>query len=174
MSSTDLVALHDAIRASAAAHFPSAHVGYYERPFEKCPKSPSIFLHLGEIQPADPQTNGDDSFEAVLHWSAFVVVRFRDANAKQNLRVTAAELLRWIRGQRWGQVVGPAVVSGAFPDEMNPSDDGYEVFRVDWTHEARFCAPPATIPPVTEVLSAFAPTIGPIHESAYTAVLPEN
>lgn len=175
MPSTDIAALHTAIKDALTAAFPECHVGFYERHAEKLPKYPAIHFHLAEIEPNTPDTDGDSRLEIVLRFAAYVTVNYRKDSAKIAVRVLAANLMRVIRANRWGARVGPARLGTAAPDEWSPVESGFETYRIPWTHEAvlePLTAEDPLAPIPSEILLGLAPATGPDHLAEYERLTP--
>lgn len=131
--STNLDALHAAIKTVLAAKYPDATVDFYGRPGDRI-QTPAILLELEDIQAQDPDDLGTEQLPAVLNFNAYVVLDFK-AGKKQAVKVLAADVATFIRGKRWGCPVGAASVVGAFPDVLAGREEAYEVMRVEFSHE---------------------------------------
>lgn len=103
-------------------------------------------------------------------------VQYRKEDAKVAVRVIAANVMRVVRGERFGQLVGPAKLGTTAPDEWSPVESGFETYRVPWTHEARFAplTPDEPVQPIpSEVWVSSAPDIGPENEPKYDKIVPK-
>jgi hypothetical protein len=132
--STDIAALHDAIKTALTAQFPGVTIGFYERPGESVP-TPSILFETAEMLPDDPDEIGTEQLAVVINLNAYVALDYKSGK-KKALRALVASLMAFIHGKRWGLPVGAASVTGAYPDRIRGRDNDYEVMRVEWTHEA--------------------------------------
>jgi len=135
----DLIALHAAIQAALVEKFGQTvpSIDHYARPGEKV-TTPAIFFELDSIEPSDPADVGTEQFDCILRFAAYCITDFKKTSdqikAKLAVRAMAANVLRFVRGQRWGQPVTQAVMLGAFHDTFALPVDQYEVQRVEWEH----------------------------------------
>ena len=189
----DLAVLQEAIKTTIRAAFPSTGAGavkvvdYYDRRTLKI-DTPAVLFELTGITPsAPPDDVGTQQFSATLEFSAYVMVSYKETKAKVAVQTLAAKVLALIRGNRWGQKIQQAEVDGAFPDRMevqNPPPnsapqrqaDAYEVWRIDWRHEALLGVsvwdPDGSITP-SQVWLGIDPETGPENIEKYTRVFPQ-
>lgn len=132
--STDIDALHEAIKTTLAAQFPACTVAFYSRPGERIP-TPAILLEIEDIMADDPDEIGTEQLAATINVNAYCVMDYK-AGKKKSVRSLAASVMAFARGKRWGQPVGAANVGMASPDTIAGREDDYEVMRVEWSHEA--------------------------------------
>lgn len=130
---TNLNALHDGIVAGLAAQFPSCSVSVYGRPGEKI-STPAILIEIEDIIASDPDETGTEQLSVTFGVNAYAVLDYK-GTSKKAVRALAASVMAFVRGERWGQPVGPANVTGAQPDVIAGREDDYEVMRVEFTHE---------------------------------------
>ena len=109
-------------------------------------------------------------------FEARLVIGFRQgaANPKLEIRKLAAAMCAFVRLQRWGCPIGPAMVVGAYRDDFEPELDQYEVWRVEWQqviHLGETVWKGGTPPPDT-VVSGFAPLVGEDYPGEYQQVAP--
>lgn len=171
--STDIDALHDAIRDALAAQFPTMQVSYYDRPGEKIP-TPSILLDMDDIIPEDPEDTGTEQLACLLNFNAYVVLDYK-AGKKKAIKSLAGAVMAFVRGKRWGCPVGAANIAGAYPDRIRGRETDYEVMRVEFSHEALLGVDVWTadqlldeegdpLPPPSEVYVSDTPGVANSHE----------
>jgi hypothetical protein len=130
----NLELLHAEIRGQLATRFPSATVAFYSRPGDKI-ATPGILLELEDMPVQEPGDIGTDQLPVYLNFNAYAVLDYK-AGSKQAVRLFAAEIMAFVKGQRWDREVTGAQVVGAFPDVIQGKEDAYEVMRVEFQHEA--------------------------------------
>jgi len=161
----DLTDLHEAIKTSLAAKFPSVHVDYYEREIEKVP-TPSIRFELAGISPANKPDVGTEQLCATLRFSASVVFSYKKGN-KLAVRIMAASLAQFVNGQKFGKPVDPGQFVDANPETFG---DEYETWRVEWDHNAflgpDFWESSGVLP--SQIFAGDAPKVGSAFEPDYT------
>lgn len=133
----NIEALHTAITSAIATQFPALKsCDAYPRPGEKI-ATPAIFIELDQIQ-SEPD-NGTEQLPVVLAFSAYVVRSYKGSN-KLAVRSLTASLMAFLRGQRFGQPIGPIVTGDAVPDMFDPQDNGgdnaYECMRLPFEMSA--------------------------------------
>lgn len=130
----DLGQLHDNIVAWIAEAFPSVATvaAYPEEDDRGTLMAPAILIELAELEATPDRDPGTEQLAMTAKFEALVIIGFRTANAKREIRKLAASLAHYILRKRWGLPVGPAEVIGCYRDEFDPNLDEYEVFRVEW------------------------------------------
>lgn len=162
----DLNQLHDNIVAAIAGQFPALQTveAYREETERVTLRAPACLVELFELEAVDDQDHGTEQLPMMARFEARLIIGFREANAKREVRKLAAALAKFIRHQRWGlgANVAPAEVMGCYPDEFDPALDQYEVMRVEWQQVVYVGENVWTGEgvPVTEVLYSWAPKIG--------------
>jgi hypothetical protein len=126
--------LHEAIGQALADAFPGVTVSAYGRPGEKVPV-PAITFELDSIEPAEDPDTGTEQIEVRLRFTAYVIHSYKQGN-KLAVRLMAGNLARFIRGQKWGQAVTPALFIASVPDTFDAENPEYEVWRVEWENTA--------------------------------------
>lgn len=167
--------VHDGIVSTLAAQFPDANVEAYRMDRDTIP-APSILVELDEFEDAELDP-GTGQLAVMAMFTALVVMPFRapaGMNPKLEVRKLAAAVAAFARLQRWGCKIGPAMVTGAHPDDFHPELDQYEVWAVEWRQVIHLGE---TVwkggnPPPTEVNSSFAPLVGAAYADAYNQVTP--
>lgn len=171
-TAVDLDALHDAIIASIAAQFPALATVEDYREDRKRMALPAVLVNLTDLEPDPDEDPGTEQLAAIARFDAQIVIGFRTANAKREIRKLAAALGKHIHMQRWGQPVAPAQVTAIVPDDFSPELDRFEVWRVEWQQVVHIGVSvwdnDGTIP--TQVLIGFAPDIGPGNEDKYVPI----
>ena len=117
-------------------------VAAYPRFERVIPKA--VTLQLDRIGPENPDDAGTEQWHCEVRLVAHVFVSFLDSDPELEVRKIASKLAAWIYGRRFGCPVGPAKIVDVSPDGLDlPGKTGrdgeaedYEVFRIEWTHEA--------------------------------------
>lgn len=165
----DLDALHDAICASIKAAFPSLATVEDYREDRKHLTLPAVLINLTDLEPEPDEDPGTEQLAAMARFDAQIVIGFRTANAKREVRKLAAALAHHIYGNRWGQPVEAARVTAIVQDDFSPELDRFEVWRVEWQQIIHIGTSvwnnDGVIP--TEVLASFEPDTGPDNEAKY-------
>lgn len=165
----DLDAMHDAIIASIAAAFPALATVDAYREDRKQLTLPAVLINLTDLEPEPDEDPGTEQLAAMARFDAQIVIGFRTANAKREVRKLAAALAHHIYGNRWGQPVEAARVTAIVQDDFSPELDRFEVWRVEWQQIIHIGTSvwnnDGVIP--TEVLIGFEPDTGPGNESQY-------
>jgi hypothetical protein len=170
--SLDLDALHTAIVDRLAAQFPAMQTVAAYPGDRTTLRAPAILVELEDFEGAPDDNPGTEQLPVVARFSARIVIGFRTANAKREIRKLAAAVGVFVHRNRWGQHVGPAEVLTITPDDFEPALDQFEVWRVEWQQPLALGAGVWTndgsIP--TEVLFSVVPDIGPPNVDEYEPV----
>jgi len=167
----DLDALHAAILQSIAAQFPALATVEDYRDDRLQLVLPAVLVELTELEPVPDDDPMTEQLAALARFDARIVLGFRDANVKREIRKLAAALGLHIHQQRWGLPVGPAEVVSITPDDFSPELDQFEVWRVEWQQAVHIGVSvwgDEGTPPVP--VFSFAPDIGPGNEDKYQAL----
>lgn len=163
----DLNQLHENIVAAIAERFPALQtVETYREEIERTAfQAPACLIELFEMEAAPQEDPGTEQLAMMARFEARLIIGYREANAKREVRKLAAALAQFILRKRWGlgPNVGPAEITGCYPDEFDPRLDQYEVMRVEW---AQLIMVGENVwsgegIPVTEVLYSWSPKVGP-------------
>lgn len=169
---TDLDALHDAIIAAIrAAHPVFATVEAYREDRKDLPV-PACLIELADMEPQPGDDPGTEQLCVMARWELFVVMGFREASVKRAVPKLAAAVALTVNRNRWGLKVGAAEVTAIEPDDFRPELDQYEAWRVDWQHLIHIgpsvWRDDGAVP--SQVLSNFAPEVGPLFEGNYDPI----
>ncbi len=144
-------------------------VAAYPR-FETVIPKTAITIELDTFTPDNPDDMGTEQFAANLRFVAFVFVSFLEDDAKLLVRKIGAKLAAFVYGKRFDCPVGPAKIIVGSPDDMslpgktgrNGEGEDYEVWRVEWSHDAFMGSNvwSGEGEQVVEVWTSFAPSIG--------------
>ncbi len=175
----DLSNLHQAIIDSIAAQFPSLQtVEDYEHERSRF-SAPACFIELtswdrGEMDP------GTEQLPITARFEAHLIIGFRTAQAKREIRKLAGAFSAYLHNQRWGLPVGPAQFIAASPDEIAGMGrnaehlDEYEVWTVEWEQEVHLGTSiwkgDDTL--ISEVYVGYSPEVGPDHVDDYVQIVP--
>lgn len=183
--------LHAGIKTTLRAAFPTTGsnavpvIDYYTRPTEKF-ATPAIFFELTDIgNAAESDDIGTEQLQVTLSFSAYVCVSYRATAAKIALRELVVALMGEVWDNHFGCKVKGAENVTASPDQFSVEPGGtgngamqqYEVWRVDWTHDALigtsiWDTAPEIIP--DKVFLGYDPNVGLAHEAEYDQVIPEG
>lgn len=174
--------LHTAIAADIAEAFPALKTVefYREENDRKSLPLPACLLELTEFEEANDLDPGTDQQAVDARFEARIIVGFRTANAKREVRKLAAALAAWLRNRRWADPAncsrklptGAARFLGAMPDEFDPRLDQYEVWRVEWAqvlHLGDTVWKGDGVQP-SEIYVGYSPEIGPENLAKYLRV----
>ena len=130
---------------------------------------PAVFVEVEDFEAYPDADPGTEQTAMQLRISARIVIGFRTARAKTEIRMLAAAMAHFVNLNRWGLPVAPAEFLVAGPDAFDTALDQYEVWRVEWQQVAHLGASvwesDDTMP--TEILYSWRPEIGPDHEGDY-------
>lgn len=164
--------LHQAILDKIAAQFPDLVTVDDYRDDRKTLPVPACLVELTDMEGSPENDPGTEQLCVLSHWEARIIIGFRTADAKREIRKLAGALGAFVHLQRWGLPVSPAEVTSIGPDEFSPELDRYEVWRVEWQQRLNLGKSvwdnDGTIP--TQVLVSWSPDIGPDHVDDYMPV----
>lgn len=125
--------VYDGITSAISAQFPGVYVEA-EREDRKPPSVPAILVEMSEMLGEANDDPGTGQQGMQVRFEALVIMGFRQPgkSAKREVRQLAAALSAFVRLQRWGCPIGPAIVLGAHPDHFDPELDQFECWRVEW------------------------------------------
>lgn len=165
--------VHAAIVAAIGAQFPDLHVEAYRQDRKLLPV-PACMVELTEMQGAPELDPGTEQLAVTATFEAQLVMPFRQAgkNPRLEVRKLAAAVAAFAHLNRWGCPIGPAEVTGAFPDDFEAELDQFEVWRVEWQQVIHLgntvWTDTGTQPSV--VLVSHAPLIGLPYQDEYEQV----
>ena len=170
--------LQDAIVLQLAEQYPDLSVDAYPDD-RKALALPACLVELTDLEGVDSDDPMTGQVSALARFDIYVVLGFKTADVKREVRRLSAAIAAFVHKRRWGLPVGPTEFVSAGPDEFDVvSDvvgvrgqrpDQWEVWRIEiqllvhfgqtvWTNEG-------VIP--TEVLASYVPIIGIPHEDDY-------
>jgi len=184
----DLAVLHAGIEKAIQAQFPSLKlVEFYREEDDRTPprpdELPACLLEMSEMEPTPDVDPGTEQLAVNARFEARVIIGFREARAKLEVRKLAAALAVFVRLKRWphptepGKTIptGPAEVTSIMPDDFNPELDRFEVWRVEWVqplHLGNTIWKDEGVTPGAPLYS-WRPQIGHGHEGDYKDVVPD-
>lgn len=137
---TDLAELHTAIGAKLAEAFPSFQVvEFYREENERAPlkeaQLPALLLEMTELEPYPEGDPGTEQLAVTARFEARVVINFRTAQAKVEVRKLAGAVAAFMHKNRhFHGVKGcPVTVDSIVSDDFYPELDRFEVWRVDFS-----------------------------------------
>lgn len=168
----NLDGLQDAIIASIAGAFPALATVEDYREDRKQLALPAVLINLTDFEPDPDADPGTEQLAAIARFEALIVIGFRTANAKREIRKLAAALGLHVHMNRWGQPVEAARVTSIVPDDFAPELDRFEVWRVEWQQIVHIGTSvwnnDGIIP--TQVFVSFSPDVGSDNEAEYIDV----
>lgn len=170
----DLDQLHQSIVDSIAAQFPALKTveDYYQN--RKSLALPACLVELYDMEPDPSIDPGTGQLSVNAGFSAKIIIGFKTANAKREIRKLAASIAAFIQHKRWGLPVGPAMVTSISPDDFEPELDQFEVFSIEWqqvVHLGDSVWSNAGADPIpTVVLASWSPDTGLSHEQDYVDI----
>lgn len=135
--STDLDALHIAIRDQIAKQYPCFRtVRFYKDDESEDMATPACLLELTEME-SEGYDPGTGQLNASLRFSARLVFsREHSAAAPLQIRLAAASLAAYLQHRRFSGCVSPARFLNASEDFLRPDIPGkWCVWRIEWVHE---------------------------------------
>jgi len=172
---TDLEALHTAIRDQIAAAFPVFQtVEFYRDDEGEGMTTPACLLEMEEFQDTD-EDPGTGQICMSLRFSArLILTRENGPDAPMQSRLSAAALSAFINKNRFGGQVSPAHVLMGSRDDFSPSLLGrFSIWRIEWVHREAFFGASVwagdNLIPQTVYLGR-APEIGPDHIEDYKEI----
>lgn len=181
IQATDLGQLHDAIVAGIKAQYPDlVTVEFYthDRDAPKASQLPACFLDLTEFENVPEEDPGNDMLAMHACFEAELVLPFRTARGKLEIRKRAAAFAGFLRQRsRWPGALqaGAMQVLGAYRSDFSPQLDQYEVWRVDWRqllYIGRDAWDESGIPVPSGVFLGIDPDIGLSNVDKYVQVAP--
>jgi|GEM_PF-805806 len=130
----DLNQLHQSIIDAIALQFPDlATVDDYHEERKRL-ASPACLIELADMEGSPDDAPGTEQLAMLARFEARIIIGFRTANAKREIRKLAAAIGVFIQANRFGQPISPAEVTAITPDDFSPELDQYEVWRIEWQH----------------------------------------
>ncbi|MEY8099041.1 hypothetical protein AB9F29_16690 [Falsihalocynthiibacter sp. S25ZX9] len=175
---TDAIDLGDALDivvASLAAQFPTFKTVAAEDESRSELKVPALIVQMSEIEPSPDTDVHTGQLPCFVRFEARIVLGNRTAKVRREVVKAAGAIATFIHSNRLGVEWGPAVIGAIEPDEFSPIANKFDVWRIEWVHEANlgdsYFVDDGVTP--TELLISFAPEIGPDHEGDYVAGVPD-
>lgn len=172
--------LHAAIVADIKAKFPDLATVEFYREDRKSLPMPACLLSLTEFEASPDDDPGTEQLAVMANFEAELLIGFKTLNAKQSIRLLAAQLAAWLHNRRWdnptGETIklptGPCMVAGAYPDDFQPELDKFEVWRVEWQQLVHLGETVWTNEGVTptDVFMSPVPDVGLANEDKYVEV----
>ncbi|WP_320055615.1 hypothetical protein [Desulfuromonas thiophila] len=167
-----MTALHQAIIGHLATELPGVHIGAYPLLRQKI-TTPAVLLEVQDISPAPKRDRGTEQLCLQVRLAARCIVETHDAAAGlKGLELALSVALLLHQGRRFGQRVGPALITSIDQDHFEPALLGYLIWRVEWSHELELGASVWDGGGLTpgEIYLGFAPRIGAAHQDDYLQV----
>lgn len=159
----------DAVVAELATKFATFKTVAAEDEERRKLEVPAMLVQISELEPlpgGDPHTG---QFPCLVRFEARIVMGHRKPKVRREVLKAAGALATYVHNSRLGVAWGAATVLSVEPDEFAPNADQFEIWQVEWVHEAcigdSYFVDESTTP--SELLTAFAPSVGAAHEHAY-------
>lgn len=166
----DLGEALDKIVADLTAKFPTFRTVAAEDESRKQLKVPAIIVQFSGIEPEPDRDPHTGQLAARLRVEARVVMGHRTPQIRREVIKAAAAVGTFVQNNRFGILWGAAVVVGIDPDEFAPIVETHDVWLVEWGHTVdlgdSYFVDDGVTP--TEILTSWAPEIGPPNEDSYT------
>lgn len=136
---TDLAVLHEQIGAKLSEAFPAFQVvEFYREEDERAPlkeaQLPALLLEMSELEPDLESDPGTEQLPAIARFEARIVVGFRTAQAKVEVRKLASAVAAFMhKNKRFYGKGGPVTVDAIVADDFYPELDRFEVWRLDFS-----------------------------------------
>lgn len=175
---TIIADLHTAIVATLLEQFPALQTCEFYREDRETLPVPACLLDMSEMESDEREEAGTDQLAAHFRFEAELVLPFRTAQGKLEIRKQATAFATYLHQRsRWPGVLqeGRIKVIGAYKSDFQPELDRYEVWRIEWRQLLKTGASvwdegEATTP--TTVFFGQPPDIGPGNEENYVQVHP--
>ena len=171
----DLGEALDKIVADLAAKFPTFKTVAAEDEGRKELQVPAIIVQFSGIEPEPDKDPHTGQLSARVRVEARIVMGHRTPQVRREVIKAAAALGVYIQNNRFGVKWGAAEVVGIDPDEFAPIVETHDVWMVEWGHTVdlgdSYFVDEGVTP--TEILTSWAPEIGPGNEGSYTPEAPD-
>ena len=130
---------------------------------------PAIILQMSELEPALDADPHSGQFPCLVHIEARLVLGHRTPKVRREVIKAAGALAAFVHSNRFGVRWGAAVILAVEPDDFAPNADQFDIWRLEWVHQAdlgvAFDWDEGVTP--SEIVSSWAPDIGPGREGSY-------
>ena len=165
----DLGAALDTVIATLAAEFDTFRTVAAEDEDRKKLAVPAIIVQMSELEPDPDKDPHTGQFPCLVRLEARIVMGHRTPKVRREVVKAAGAVAAFVHSNRLGVAWGAAMVIAVDPDEFAPQADRFDIWRVEWVHAADIGPSYFVDEGVTpsEVLTSWAPEIGPDHEDDY-------
>ncbi|MCA0905138.1 hypothetical protein LCM27_01860 [Ruegeria marisrubri] len=168
----DLGAALDTVVANIAAKFPTFKTVAAEDEKREQLLLPAILVQVSELEPLPDQDPHTGQFPCLVRFEARIVMGHRTATVRREVLKAAGALSVHIHNSRLGVKWGGATVLSVEPDEFAPKADQFDIWLVEWAHEAcigdTYFVDSGATP--TQVLTSWAPDVSTANQSKYEAL----
>jgi hypothetical protein len=132
---------------------------------------PAIIVQISELEPDLEKDAHTGQFPCLVRLEARVVMGHRTPKVRREVAKAAGAIAAFVHNNRLGVAWGGATVLSVEPDEFAPQADNFDIWRIEWAHSADIGQSYFVDDGVTprEILSSWAPDIGPDNEGEYVA-----
>lgn len=138
---TTLDQFYAAVVNDIRAAFPVFATVEFDREDRENIPLPAVLLEISEFEDANDMDPGSEQWSVDARVEALVLLGFREAAVKMEVRKAATALAVWLRKRRFSHPskpgkklpTGEVRLQGCYKDDFNPELDQYEIWRVEWT-----------------------------------------
>lgn len=161
----DLGLALDGIVAAISAQFPTFKTVVAEDESRTELKVPAIVVQISELEPDPEKDPHTGQYPCMVRLEARVIMGHRTAQVRREIAKAAGALAAFTNSNRFGTPWGAAVILSCEPDEFDPEARQFDIWRVEWAHQADLGPSYFVDEGVTPemVLTSWAPEIGPDH-----------
>ena len=138
--SVDPAAALDRVAAAIRAEFSTGHVVVAEDGDELIDRKrlciPAIIVQISDIEPSPDDEPFTGQFPCRIRFEAWLIEGFRGIEMRRKILNRAARLATFVHCNRFGVYWGAAEILSVAPDDFSPRADKYEIWRVEWMHQA--------------------------------------
>ncbi|MTH78750.1 hypothetical protein [Paracoccus aestuariivivens] len=167
----DLATMISSITASISAAVPRLQMVEAYPEIRLNLPTPACLVELIELEPVD--NPGTEQLAVLARFEAYILVAFRELDAKVQVAKLAAAVAHHVQGERWGLPVEPATIAAIAPSDFEPELDQFEIWAVEW-HQTIHIGESvwqSDGPVPRQVLASWSPEIGADYESDYSDIV---
>jgi hypothetical protein len=166
--------LYKAILSSLKVKFPEFNVFDEYPKSKKASQAPAIHVEMVEIEPSEEQ-NSSGELNLVTHWEARILLDARHKGARLAIREIALGFCAFLHQNHFDQPnVSGAKIKNSFDDGLDPEDQTYEAWLVEWSHLVTVgnsvLHPGQAFRIPEHVFAGFEPETGSLHREKYDEV----
>ncbi|WP_211299481.1 hypothetical protein [Pukyongiella litopenaei] len=137
---------------------------------------PAIIVQLSELEPDPDKDPHTGQLPCLVRVEARIVMGHRTPKVRREVIKAAGAVAAFVHSNRLGVPWGAATILAVEPDEFAPQADQFDIWRIEWAHSAdigpSYFVDEGATP--GQILTSWAPAIGPDHEADYVPVTEEG